>query len=85
MDDGIVLANSKKADVVELTCDIYCTCEKVPANADGSELQENPYETWNDVNPSLLMLKRCGPPPTSGTRDAFVELAMDAGAKPFLL
>ena len=85
--DGIVLANSKKADVVELTTrDIYLAlAEKVPANADGSELQENPYETWNDVNPSLpnVKIEVLGPPPTSGTRDAFVELAMDAGAKTF--
>lgn len=85
--DGIVLANSKKADVVELTTrDIYLAlAEKVPANADGSKLQENPYETWNDVNPSLpnVKIEVLGPPPTSGTRDAFVELAMDAGAKTF--
>ena len=59
--------------------------EKVPANEDGSELQDNPYQTWKDVNPNLpdVKIEVLGPPPTSGTRDAFVELAMDAGAKTF--
>ena len=85
--DGIVLANSKKANIVKLsTRDIYMAlAEKVPANEDGSELQENPYQTWKDINPNLpdVKIEVLGPPPTSGTRDAFVELAMDAGAKTF--
>ena len=85
--DGIVLANSKTANVVKLTTrDIYMAlAEKVPANEDGSELQDNPYQTWKDVNPKLpnVKIEVLGPPPTSGTRDAFVELAMDAGAKTF--
>ena len=85
--DGIVLANSKKSNIVKLsTRDIYMAlAEKVPANEDGSELQDNPYQTWKDVNPKLpnVKIEVLGPPPTSGTRDAFVELAMDAGAKTF--
>ena len=53
--DGIVLANSKKSNIVKLsTRDIYMAlAEKVPANEDGSELQDNPYQTWKDVNPNL--------------------------------
>ena len=85
--DGIVLANSKKSKIVKLsTHDIYMAlAEKVPANEDGSELQDNSYQTWKDVNPNLpdVKIEVLGPPPTSGTRDAFVELAMDAGAKTF--
>ena len=85
--DVIILANSKRANVVKLTTrDIYMAlAEKVPANEDGSELQDNPYQTWKDVNPNLpnVKIEVLGPPPTSGTRDAFVELAMDAGAKTF--
>ena len=85
--DGIVLASSKKSNIVKLsTRDIYMAlAEKVPANEDGSELQDNPYQTWKDVNPKLpnVKIEVLGPPPTSGTRDAFVELAMDAGAKTF--
>jgi phosphate transport system substrate-binding protein len=45
----------------------------------------NPYKTWKDVNSSLpdVKIEVLGPPPTSGTRDAFAELAMEAGAKTF--
>ncbi len=47
------------------------------------EWVDNPYQTWNEINPDfpateILVL---GPPPTSGTRDAFVELAMHAGCE----
>jgi phosphate transport system substrate-binding protein len=45
----------------------------------------NPYKKWSDIDPSLpdAMIEVLGPPPTSGTRDAFVELAMEAGCKTF--
>ena len=57
----------------------------VPANADGSELKANPYRKWSDINASLpdKRIEVLGPPPTSGTRDAFVELAMEGGCKQF--
>jgi phosphate transport system substrate-binding protein len=47
------------------------------------ETGPNPYKTWKDVNPALpdVKIEVLGPPPTSGTRDAFVELAMEAGAE----
>lgn len=83
--DGIVLANSKKAAQMKLTRkDIYMALAKEVPNADG-ELVANPYKTWKDVNSSLpaVAIEVLGPPPTSGTRDAFVELAMEAGAKKF--
>eukprot|EP01025_Chloroclados_australasicus_P069096 TRINITY_DN968_c1_g1_i1.p1 TRINITY_DN968_c1_g1~~TRINITY_DN968_c1_g1_i1.p1 ORF type:complete len:208 (+),score=32.12 TRINITY_DN968_c1_g1_i1:63-626(+) len=43
----------------------------------------NPYMNWSDIDASLPNSKIVvlGPPPTSGTRDAFVELAMEGGAK----
>ncbi|SFN37887.1 phosphate ABC transporter substrate-binding protein, PhoT family [Roseovarius lutimaris] len=48
----------------------------------------NPNKTWADVDASLpaVEILAYGPPPTSGTRDAFVELAMHAGceATPFM-
>ena len=46
---------------------------------------ENPYQKWSDIDPSLpnTKIEVLGPPPTSGTRDAFVELAMEGGAKTF--
>ena len=85
--DGIVLANSKKASPLKLTRkDIFLALAKNVPNPNGGEkLVPNPYKTWKDVNPSLpaKSIEVLGPPPTSGTRDAFVELAMEGGAKKF--
>jgi phosphate transport system substrate-binding protein len=41
----------------------------------------NPNQKWSDIDPSLpaMAIVAFGPPPTSGTRDAFVELAMHDG------
>ncbi len=82
--DGIVLANAKKAESFELSRkDIFLAlAAKVPGAKEG-ELIENPYKTWKDVNPALpsTRIEVLGPPPTSGTRDAFVELAMEGGCK----
>ena len=38
----------------------------------------NPYVNWSDIDASLpaTKIEVLGPPPTSGTRDAFVELVM---------
>ena len=85
--DGIVVANSKKTSPLKLTRkDIFLALAKDVPNPDGSEtLIPNPYKTWKDVNPDLpnVKIEVLGPPPTSGTRDAFVELAMEGGAKKF--
>jgi len=85
--DGIVLANAKSADRYELTRrDVFLALAKTVPNPDGSEtLVENPYKTWKDVNPVLpaKKIEVLGPPPTSGTRDAFAELALEGGCKTF--
>jgi phosphate transport system substrate-binding protein len=82
--DGIVVANSKKAPELKLTTkDIFLALAKeVPDPKGGEALVANPYKTWKDVNASLpdVKIEVLGPPPTSGTRDAFVELAMEQGA-----
>ncbi len=84
--DGIVIANSKKSPLMKLSRkDIFLAlARQVPDPATG-KLVANPYTTWKDVNPSLpdTKIEVLGPPPTSGTRDAFAELAMEAGAKSF--
>ncbi|MHA2940371.1 PstS family phosphate ABC transporter substrate-binding protein [Vibrio sp. RC27] len=83
--DGIVLANSKEATQFELSLrDVYLGIAKMVPDADGN-LIENPYKTWNEVNPSLpaTKIEVLGPPPTSGTRDAFAELALEGGCKTF--
>jgi phosphate transport system substrate-binding protein len=83
--DGIVLANAKSGTRMELTLkDIFLALAKQVPGADG-KLVDNPYGTWKDVNSALpaIKIEVLGPPPTSGTRDAFVELAMEGGAKKF--
>jgi phosphate transport system substrate-binding protein len=85
--DGIAIANSKKAARFSLTRkDIFLALAKKVPNPNGSKsLVDNPYKTWKDVNPSLpnVKIEVLGPPPTSGTRDAFAELAMEGGCKKF--
>ena len=85
--DGIVVANSKDADGMSLTLkDLFLALAKSVPNPSGAEnLVPNPYRTWKDVNPSLpaTRIEVLGPPPTSGTRDAFVELAMEGGCNAF--
>jgi phosphate transport system substrate-binding protein len=85
--DGIAIANSKKADPMNLTLrDTFLALAKeVPDPKGGETLVANPYKTWKDVNAALpdQAIEVLGPPPTSGTRDAFAELAMEGGCKSF--
>jgi len=85
--DGIVLANSKKATPLKLSRkEIYLALAKdVPDPSGADKLVPNPYNTWKDINASLpaKKIEVLGPPPTSGTRDAFVELVMDVGCEEF--
>lgn len=83
--DGIVLANSVEAEQLELTRrDIFLALAKNVPDGDGAAMP-NPYKMWSDVNPDLpdVKIEVMGPPPTSGTRDAFAELAMEGGCKTF--
>lgn len=83
--DGIVLGNSNKTAQMELTRkDLFLALAKEVPNPNGSNtLIENPYQTWQNVNPALpnRKIEVLGPPPTSGTRDAFSELALEGGCK----
>ena len=79
--DGIVMANAIGATQYQLTTkDIFLALAKDVPNEAG-ELVPNTASTWSDVNPSLpaVQIEVMGPPPTSGTRDAFAELAMESG------
>ncbi len=82
--DGIVVANSKKALRLDLsTKQIFqALAKQVPVDG---KLVANPYKKWSDIDPKLPAknIEVLGPPPTSGTRDAFVELAMEGGAEAF--
>ena len=80
--DGIVIAAGRENPLASITLDqLYRALAKDLPTQDG--FQPNPNETWADVDPSLpdIPIEAHGPPPTSGTRDAFVELALEAGAE----
>ncbi len=82
--DGIAIANAKKGSTFNLSLkDVFLALAKdVPGDKEG-ELIENPYKTWKEVNADLpdTKIEVLGPPPTSGTRDAFAELALEGGCK----
>ena len=83
--DGIVLANSRSAPQLSLSVkEIYLALAKEIPTEDGKTIP-NPYKTWKDINASLpdTKIEVMGPPPTSGTRDALAELALEAGCKTF--
>ena len=80
--DGIVLANSKTSPRYALTKEqiFRALAKQVPV---AGALVDNPYSKWSEIDSSLpaVKIEVLGPPPTSGTRDAFVELAMEGGAR----
>lgn len=83
--DGIVLARAVGAvsmDIDPLT--LYrALARELPASGTDCTPRLNPYTRWSEIDPALPpdRIKVYGPPPTSGTRDAFVETAMEAGAR----
>jgi len=82
--DGIVLANAKGATVFDLTKKqiFMALARELPKNG---KLEKNTLQKWNEIDPSLpaATIEVYGPPTTSGTRDAFVELVMEEGCKAF--
>lgn len=85
--DGIVIANAKSAPQMSLSLkQVYLALAKDVPNPDGSEsFVPNPYQKWSDIDSGLPKNKIAvyGPPPTSGTRDAFVELGLEGGCKKY--
>ncbi len=73
--DGIVFANSKEAPQLNISrSDLgKALTAKVAVNG---ELVDNPYKTWNEINPALpnVAIRVYGPPTTSGTRASFAEI-----------
>ncbi len=72
--DGIVIANAKNAPAFTITREQLwkALAEKGPKPT-----------MWNEIDPSLPAekIEVLGPPPSSGTRDAFEELVMQKGCK----
>ena len=85
--DGIVFGQTRRAAPMQVTRrEIYLALAKQIPNPDGSQsFIVNPYTHWNQINPELpnTRIEVLGPPPTSGTRDAFQELVMEGGCKTF--
>jgi phosphate transport system substrate-binding protein len=84
--DGIVLANSRKSKPLQVSLrQLWLALAQQVAGNEPGQLVANPNSKWSDIDKSLpaLKIEVLGPPPTSGTRDAFVELAMDAGCSTF--
>ena len=85
--DGIVIANSKSAEKMDLSLKqvFLALAKEVPDPKGGDKLVANPYQKWSDIDSSLpdMEISVMGPPPTSGTRDAFVEIAMQGGCKEY--
>ncbi|MGE0008274.1 MAG: PstS family phosphate ABC transporter substrate-binding protein [Parvibaculaceae bacterium] len=81
--DGLTVANSKAGpDLVFTKSQLFLALAKEVPDKDG-KLVANPYKNWKDIDPSLPdeKIEVLGPPPTSGTRDSFVELVMEKGAE----
>ncbi len=72
--DGIVVANVIDGPVFELTREqLFRALAK----------EQGEPTSWAEIDPSLpdMDIQVLGPPPSSGTRDAFEELVIQAGAK----
>jgi phosphate transport system substrate-binding protein len=82
--DGIVFASSKSAGHADYTIKQIWQALAKQVIVNG-QVVPNPYKKWSDIDPSLPAkeIEVLGPPPTSGTRDAFVELVMDVGCAQF--
>ena len=82
--DGIVLANAVAADHMDITIPQLFAALAAEVEVDG-EVVANPYSRWSEIDSSLpdVDIEVLGPPPTSGTRDAFVELVMEEGCEAY--
>jgi len=82
--DGIVLANAKGGPKFAITKPQLFQALARQVVKDG-KLVANPYQNWKEIDPALPdeKIEVYGPPPTSGTRDAFVELVMEEACKNF--
>lgn len=80
--DGIVVANARSGSPLNLKVEHLhkALAAELPS---GGGFAANTAKTWRDVDPSLPAerIQVYGPPPTSGTRDAFAELALEKGAE----
>lgn len=82
--DGLSLATSQDGADVDLSKAQLFQALAAEVEVDG-EIVANPYTNWSEIDSSLpdQAILVYGPPPTSGTRDAWVELVMEEGCAEF--
>lgn len=82
--DGIVFVSSVKSPNFILTKKVLflALAREIPFRG---KLIKNPYKTWDEIDKRLpkIAIEMYGPPPTSGTRDAFSELIMEQACETF--
>jgi phosphate transport system substrate-binding protein len=78
--DGLSMAVSQKGEAINVSKAQLFNALAAEVEVDG-EVVANPYKNWSEIDPSLpdVPITVYGPPPTSGTRDAWVELVMLEG------
>ena len=82
--DGLSMAVAQDGADLDLTKDQIFQALAAEVEVDG-EVVPNPFTRWSEIDSSLpdQPILVYGPPPTSGTRDAWVELVMEEGCKTF--
>lgn len=82
--DGISIAQSRDAPPLRLTKAQIFQALAAEVEVAGAIVQ-NPYRRWNEIDPALpdMPIQVLGPPPTSGTRDEIVDLALHPGCAAF--
>jgi phosphate transport system substrate-binding protein len=83
--DGIVLGNSRSSEVLSIDVPTLWLALAAEVPDENGNIIANPYKTWSEIDAGLpnYAIRVMGPPPTSGTRDAFVELVMEEGCEHF--
>jgi phosphate transport system substrate-binding protein len=82
--DGLSISHSIDGPKLDLTEAQIFQALASEVEVDGA-IVANPYTKWSEIDPALpdVAIQVFGPPPTSGTRDAFVELVMHDGCNEF--
>lgn len=82
--DGLSVAHARSGTSVNLSKAQLFQALAAKVEKDG-QIIDNPYKKWSEIDASLpdVAITVFGPPPTSGTRDAFVELVMHPGCDAF--
>ncbi len=82
--DGLSMAVAREGETFDITEAELFAALAAEVEVDG-EIVDNPYTRWSEINPDLpdLEIQVFGPPPTSGTRDAWVELVMEEGCEAY--